>query len=257
MDWKENCGNRWIVPGLGIYFLSPDEQNWPLDEIVRQLHFTRQIKLNGQAYFRNRFLLNNTKGIWDELQENFYTTPALIPPMTWMDSIPPSTPAMPSLQLLPDGKMHMSWQISTDNNGGLVTYHLYASDTYPVDITDAGNLLETYLTHTEYEYTPISPWRQKRYFAVTAADRFGNESAPLELNAISETDMPLLNDGDILTLPEIKEAKTVKIFTVTGEEIKYFVYAPQMSIASLPSGFYTVYILNNAGAQTFVGTIVK
>ena len=33
------------------------EQNWPLDEIVRQLHFTRQIKLNGQAYFRNRFLL--------------------------------------------------------------------------------------------------------------------------------------------------------------------------------------------------------
>jgi len=49
----------------------------------------------------------------------------------------------------------------------------------------------------------------------------------------------------------------VKIFTATGEEIKYFVYAPQMSIASLPSGFYTVYILNNAGAQTFVGTIVK
>jgi hypothetical protein len=79
----------------------------------------------------------------------------------------------------------------------------------------------------------------------------------LELNAISETDMPLLNDGDILTLPEIKEAKTVKIFTATGEEIKYFVYAPQMSIASLPGGFYTVYILNNAGAQTFVGTIVK
>ena len=257
LDWKENCGNRWIVPGLGIYFLSPNEQNWPLDEIVRQLYFTRQIKLNGQAYFRNRFLLNNTKGIWDELQENFYTTPALIPPMTWMDSIPPSTPAMPSLQLLPDGKMHMSWQISTDNNGGLVTYHLYASDTYPVDITDAGNLLETYLTHTEYEYTPTSPWRQKRYFAVTAADRFGNESAPLELNAISETDIPLLNDGDILTLPEIKEAKTVKIFTATGEEIKYFVYAPQMSIASLPGGFYTVYILNNAGAQTFVGTIVK
>ena len=147
--------------------------------------------------------------------------------------------------------------LTAENNGGLVTYHLYASDTYPVDITDAGNLLETYLTHTEYEYTPISPWRQKRYFAVTAADRFGNESAPLELNAISETDMPLLNDGDILTLPEIKEAKTVKIFTATGEEIKYFVYAPQMSIASLPGGFYTVYILNNAGAQTFVGTIVK
>ena len=120
----------------------------------------------------------------------------------------------------------------------------------------------------ETYWKPISPIRNTNIplfhlgdknviFAVTAADRFGNESAPLELNAISETDIPLLNDGDILTLPEIKEAKTVKIFTATGEEIKYFVYAPQMSIASLPGGFYTVYILNNAGAQTFVGTIVK
>lgn len=257
LDWKENCGNRWIIPGLGIYFLSPSEQNWSLDEIVRQIHFTRQIKLNGQAYFRNRFLLDNTKGIWDELQENFYTTPALVPPMTWMDSIAPSTPTLPSLQLLPDGKMRMSWQFSTDNNGSLVTYHLYASDTYPVDITDAGNLLETHLTHTAYEYTPISPWRQKRYFAVTAADRFGNESAPLELNTVSDMDMLLLNDGDILNLPEIKGAKTVKILTATGEETGYMNYARQISIASLPDGFYTVYIVNNVGTETFAGTIMK
>ena len=85
----------------------------------------------------------------------------------------------------------MSWQISTDNNGGLVTYHLYASDTYPVDITDrrklTGNLSHPYGIRI-YPYFTLAT---KRYFAVTAADRFGNESAPLELNAISETDMPL------------------------------------------------------------------
>lgn len=257
LDWKENCSNRWIVPGLGIYFLSPQEQDWPLDEIVRQIHFTRQVKLNGQAYFRNRFLLDNTKGILDELKENFYTTPALVPPMTWMDSIAPSTPTLPSLQLLPDGKCRMRWQISVDNSGHPVVYRLYGSETYPVDISNPKHLLETHLTTTEYDYAPAAPWLQKRYFAVTAADRFGNESAPLELNAVSDIDMPLLNEGNILHLPKLKGAKRVKILTATGEEISDMNYARQISLDSLPAGFYTVHIVNNTGTQSFIGTIIK
>lgn len=257
LDWKENCNGRWIVPGLGIYFLSPDEQDWPLDEIARQVHFIRQIKLDGQAYFRNRFLLDNTKGILDELQENFYAHPALVPPMVWADSIAPSAPVRPSLQGQPDGNMRMSWQASTDTGKDPVTYHLYASDTYPVDVTKAENLLETRLTHTEYAYTPAAPWHQKRYFAVTAADRFGNESAPLELNTASDTDMPLLNDGDTLHLPESKDASWVKICTATGETAARIHYARQVSIASLPSGFYTVHIENRAGTLTLAGTIIK
>lgn len=263
LDWKENCSNRWVVPGLGIYFLSPDEQDWSLDEIVRQIHFTRQVKLNGQAYFRNRFLLNNTKGILDELQENFYNAPALVPPMTWMDSIPPSTPAPltlpspPSLQLLPDGKLRLNWQASTDNGVGGVVYHLYGSDTYPVDINNPQNLLATHLVSTTYDYRPNVPWRQKRYFAVTAADRFGNESTPLELNAASELDMPLLNKGDVLYLPQLEGAQGVKAYVATGEEVWHANYASQLSIRSLPEGFYIVEVIDTEGKNIFTGTILK
>lgn len=263
LDWKENCSNRWVVPGLGIYFLSPDEQDWSLDEIVRQIHFTRQVKLNGQAYFRNRFLLNNTKGILDELQENFYNAPALVPPMTWMDSIPPSTPAPltlpspPSLQLLPDGKLRLGWQASTDNSVGGVVYHLYGSDTYPVDVNNPKNLLATHLVSTTYDYRPNVPWRQKRYFAVTAADRFGNESAPLELNAASELDMLLLNKGDVLYLPQLEGAQGVKAYVATGEEVWHANYASQLSIRSLPEGFYIVEVIDTEGKNIFTGTILK
>lgn len=263
LDWKENCSNRWVVPGLGIYFLSPDEQNWSLDEIVRQIHFTRQVKLNGQAYFRNRFLLDNTKGILDELKENFYTAPALVPPMTWMDSIPPSTPAPltlpspPSLQLLPDGKLRLGWQASTDNSVGGVVYHLYGSDTYPVDVNNPKNLLATHLVSTTYDYRPNVPWRQKRYFAVTAADRFGNESAPLELNAASEPDMPLLNKGDVLYLPQLENARGVKVYVATGEEVWHANYAGQLSIRSVPEGFYIVEVIDTEGKSIFIGTILK
>lgn len=263
LDWKENDGNRWVVPGLGIYFLSPDEQNWSLDEIVRQIHFTRQVKLNGQAYFRNRFLLDNTKGILDELKENFYTAPALVPPMTWIDSTPPSPPAPltlpspPSLQLLPDGKLRLGWQASTDNSVGGVVYHLYGSDTYPVDVNNPKNLLATHLVSTTYDYRPNVPWRQKRYFAVTAADRFGNESAPLELNAVSEPDMPLLNKGDVLYLPQLENARDVKVYVATGEEVWHANYAGQLSIRSVPEGFYIVEVIDTEGKSIFMGTILK
>lgn len=257
LDWKENSGNRRIVPGLGIYFLSPHEQDWPLDEVVRQIHFIRQVKLNGQAYFRNRFLLDNTKGILDELKENFYTAPALVPPMTWMDSISPSTPTLPSLQLLPDGKLRMDWQASTDNGVGGVVYHLYGSDTYPVDINNPQNLLATHLVSTTYDYRPNVPWRQKRYFAVTAADRFGNESTPLELNAASELDMPLLNKGDVLYLPQLEGAQGVKAYVATGEEVWHANYASQLSIRSLPEGFYIVEVIDTEGKNIFTGTILK
>lgn len=257
LDWKENNGNRWIIPGLGIYFLSPREQDWPLDEIVRQIHFTRQIKLNGQAYFRNRFLLDNTKGVLDELKENFYTTPALIPPMRWADSIPPSVPSTPSVQQLPNGKLRMSWQASTGNSNQAVVYHLYGSNTYPVDINQSQNLVATHLIANEYEYAAIFPWLQKQYFAVTAADRFGNESAPLALNTVSDMDIPLLNKGDMLYLPEIEDAQTIIIYNVTNEEVWKTDYVNKLSLASLPDGFYTVKVFNRQSKSLFAGSIMK
>lgn len=257
LDWKENSGNRWIVPGLGIYFLSPREQDWALDEVVRQIHFTRQMKLNGQAYFRNRFLLDNTKGILDELEENFYTAPALVPPMTWQDSIAPAAPTTPVLEQTANGNIRMNWQPAPDDSRHPVVYHLYGSDTYPVDINNSKNLLEPHLISTNYEYAPTLPWRQKRYFAVTAADRFGNESAPLELNKASDMDMPLLNKGDILYLPDVPDAQAIVISAATGEEISRLVYARQVSLEQLPVGFYTVSVINEDDKTVLSGAILK
>ena len=149
LDWKENDNGRWVVPGLGIYFLSPKEKNWPLEEIARQINFTREEGLGGQAYFRNRFLLDNVKGIYDEVKDGFYTTFALLPPMTWIDCIAPSAPTAPIYEAQADGRVRLAWEASKDNHDLPVVYHLYASSTYPVDTNDAQNLHTTYLKGTE------------------------------------------------------------------------------------------------------------
>ena len=251
LDWKENDHGRWVVPGIGIYFLSPRERDWPLDEVSRQLFFTRQQGLAGHAYFRNKFLLDNVKGILTELKTEFYTAPALVPPMVWQDSIAPSAPTSPIYETQADGRIRLAWEASKDNHDLPVVYHLYASPTYPVDTNDAQHLHTTYLKRTE---TTV---KEGYYYAVTSADRYGNESAPLVLNHAPELDIPILNQGDKLMLPPSKDAQEVLICNAIGETISKVKYHPEVSLELLPEGFYLVYALDKDGGKTLVGTILK
>ena len=168
LDWEENKNGRWIIPGLGIYFLHPSELNWKLDEVVRQIYFIRTIGLDGQAYFRTRFLLDNTKGIFNELKQHFYPLPAVTPPMTWTDSIAPAKPSSPSFTLLDRG-IRFQWKASTDNLSP-VYYRLYAP----------ANLIAPRIEDTTYTYVPEVPWQEYLYWAITAVDRCGNESGAVE-----------------------------------------------------------------------------
>jgi hypothetical protein len=45
-----------------------------------------------------------------------------------------------------------------------------------VDINDPHNIIAHNVTGTEYLYAPLYPWLAKKHFAVTAVDRYGNES---------------------------------------------------------------------------------
>ena len=251
LDWKENDYGRWVVPGLGIYFLSPREQNWPLDEVSRQLFFTRQTGLAGHAFFRNKFLLDNVKGIFDELKHEFYTAPALIPPMTWQDSIAPTAPTSPVYKESKDGSIKLSWSASKDNDDLPVVYHLYASSTYPVDTDDANHLYATYLKDTE------AIVKDNRYYAVTSADRYGNESTPLALNEAPPMDTPILNQGNKLMLTDLKDAKEILICNAIGETISRVKPHPEISLELLPEGFYLVYAIDKEEAKTLIGTILK
>ena len=66
---------------------------------------------------------------------------------------------------------------TTDNDKRNVpTYVIYGSDTYPVDTSNPENIIAQRVQGTEYTYAPIRLWTAKKYFAVTAVDRCGNES---------------------------------------------------------------------------------
>lgn len=258
LDWKEESNQRWVVPGLGIYFLSPKERDWPIDEIARQIYFLRRNGVEGQAFFRGRFLLENTKGVWDELKLVQYTTPALLPPLTWLDSIPPTAPTHP--QFVVQGEaIKLAWKEATDNSTQPLKYNLYGADSYPVDLSNPQHLLNTYGEGCRYSYQPPYPWLRKQYFAVTAIDRYGNESAPLALNSPTEgSELSLLNKGNKLYLPALPAKSHVYIKNTMGRTVWQEAYQPQLAIDQLAAGFYQVFIRRNASnEEELIGRILK
>lgn len=172
-DWGEHAYGRHVVAGLGTYQLHPEEKNWDLEEIVRQLHIVRaHPTVAGTAQFRSQFVTDNTKGVY-ELLRSFHPYPALVPKMPWFNTTPPTTP-----QGLKITKSKYALTLAWQSQEG-VTYNIYSSNSYPVNTADPSNLCCTY--HRDTTYTIAMPSLvQPRHYAITAIDRFGNESEAVQ-----------------------------------------------------------------------------
>ena len=176
-DWQEQCSGRLIAPGLGIYFLHPNEKNWDLSVITRQLHYLRSQGLSGQAYFRSKFLTDNVKGLYDYLHDDYYAFPALPPACPWLSSTPPSAPT--DLQVTPrSGFSELTWQCEGEH----LRYNVYASNDWPVDVSHAENLVATLLPKPTFTFSHLYTTLAQLHMAVTSIDRFGNESTPTQLS---------------------------------------------------------------------------
>jgi hypothetical protein len=172
-DWCEGCYGRHVVAGMGTYQLHPEEKNWALEEVVRQLHVIRAHPIGGAAQFRSRFVTDNVKGVYDYLRY-FYPTPALVPAMTWLSSTPPPTPQLAGVTIDRDITT-LTWHSA----GDALLYNIYGSYNYPVDTEDPTLLLGTYRTDTLFS-EPTQSLTRPRHYAITTIDRYGNESQPLQ-----------------------------------------------------------------------------
>lgn len=179
LDWQEQSCGRHVVPGLGIYFLDPREGNWSLDDIERQIHFCRTYGLAGEAHYRVKYLMDNTQGLYDQLITDDYRYPALQPAMTWIDAQAPTVPQELRVEQLVPGYLRLTWHPSTDNDPyNAPRYVVYGSTSVPVDTSSGRHIVTTQVSDTTYVYAPTHPIEACTHFAVTAIDRYGNESAP-------------------------------------------------------------------------------
>ena len=174
VNWKEYSYGRIIAPGLAVYMLHPREKDWSLNVITREMNVLREMNL-GHTFFRSKFLTDNTKGIYS-FTKDFNSVPALIPPMSWERKQAPTTPRELTLQrgMSID---RLSWQAARDRSGGdYITYNIYASQDYPVDWSKAENIIAQ---RVRKQSLAVPHGGQALNYAVTAVDRYGNESTPV------------------------------------------------------------------------------
>lgn len=256
IDWQENSLGRSIAAGLGVYMLHPKERNWPLEEIQRQLNVTRQIGL-GHCYFRAKFLLDNVKGVYD-LVRDFDRQPALVPPITWTKMPAPKAPDVLEVRHTIRGD-EVSWSGAQDlSNGPYLLYNIYASELYPVDTDNPANLIAVRHSQTSIEVKRASGSRRPVNYAVTAVDRYGNESTATQ-EPVWSTALPaafLPNDGRILTVSSKSDADFLAILTMQGRIVYSCRNQAQINIQRLKDGVYELRSLNKKGIMHRLGFFI-
>ena len=91
----QNRRGRHVWPGLFTSRIDNSVRAFPAEEIVRQIAVTRSRPGgNGQVHFSMVALMENRKGISDQLKANSYRSAALIPASPWLGMEGPPAPAV-------------------------------------------------------------------------------------------------------------------------------------------------------------------
>lgn len=91
----QNTRNRHMWPGLFTSRIGAPTRDYPPQEIVEQIGVTRtRPGASGHVHFSMVALMQNRKGIGDQLRSNAYIGPALVPATPWLGNDTPGTPAV-------------------------------------------------------------------------------------------------------------------------------------------------------------------
>ena len=197
----------------------------------------------------------NTKGLYNYFADGFATLPALQPAMTWLSNVKPAKPSYVNFT----GNV-VGW----GGNVKDVTYNLYGSDVMPVDVSKAENLLAANLTDRQIN---VGNAGAIRYFAVTATDRYGNESKPAFSYATGHeehfvpsapTMLPYSNGVVTLNGTDAAAGKLMIVTSAYGNDICSAIvsrYAGNTTIRTgkLSAGLYKVYTIYKKGHRHLLG----
>ena len=267
IDWQEQSHGKIVVPGLGIYFLDPKEGKWNINDVTAEMYHIRNLGM-GYAFFRNKFLLDNKQGILDFTQR-FNPYPSLVPPMTWASKNQPEQPQQLSV-ITTDNKVSVSWSNPSNYTDGTkiatpyIYNNVYASKKYPVDITDARNLVAARIIGNSFK---IENSDAKHLFvAVTSMDGYDIESQPTQekeeenpLFAQSTGAAKLLKcDGKKVYLAETTKNLVFDVLmveTLQGCDILHLHAKDNtLDVRNLKEGIYRVVSINKKGYRHTLGT---
>lgn len=180
MPWwsaqAENSG-RHFMPGLAAYRVASGQMT---TETLKQQVLDNRLNSScqGNLYFSSNSITEYTT-VKNMIKDELYPFPALVPPMPWLDNVPPLEPA--SLDAIPSrtGTLLVWSRPEAAADGEYPSrYILYYSVFGEIDIDNPGNILYMTAISDEPELSFNHQAGGAYYYAVTSLDRMGNESQP-------------------------------------------------------------------------------
>ncbi len=167
--WQQGAGGKQIYVGIGAY--KPEV----FREIPEQIDLARRAGMAGEAYFR----LENIRSL--DMFGGRYAAPALIPPMTWKDSVPPLPPSSLAVTEMTTNVFQLEWRPSPEaaDHDHARWYVIYRSSG-GTPRTDLPQNIVAVIPGTVNHYIDSVnvPAGFAYYYAVTALDKADNESDP-------------------------------------------------------------------------------
>lgn len=91
--WDNHSYGRQVYIGHGFYRAGSNAAWKDKNQLPRQINMLRDYEnIQGSAYFSAKNFYKNPNGWNDTLRNNYYKNLALVPPMKWIDSVPPPNP---------------------------------------------------------------------------------------------------------------------------------------------------------------------
>ncbi len=186
--WAENSYGRHVYIGHAVYraAVRPTSAWRNRNELPDEIKMLRENKhVQGSIYFSSKSFTYNPNGWRDSLRNNYYKHPALIPPMFWIDSVPPQKPVITSFKEITKGPGGYFLMEGNSLNAGetetVKNYVLYVSDNLDslmkiptmIVAADSTKQFKIIIPAANMETT----WNDC-YIAVSCVDKENNESAP-------------------------------------------------------------------------------
>jgi uncharacterized lipoprotein YddW (UPF0748 family) len=183
--WKEQVKGRNVnlYTGNGVYKVGEDiDPNWQdPEQIPNQIKYNRNFAdVKGTMLFGASSVLNNPLGVKDNLANSLFRYPALLPQMSWLDSVAPDALQVVSAQSVSTG-VNLSWSDVQTDTAYYVIYRAQGEDA--PDMNDPATIIKQVRKQSGEAQSIVdtSALSSETYtYIVTAVDRLHNESPASE-----------------------------------------------------------------------------
>lgn len=180
--WAAHAYGRQMYIGQGIYrAVTARSGAWTHNnELPRQIRMLRQYpQIQGSVFFSSKSFASNPNGWSDSLRRHYYKYPAIIPPMSWIDS---EKPQAPKIIIDKDDVLgKISFYLHQDTLNEMINrYIIYAFDNEEkLNIENPRNIHDIIprgMAYYSFDAHNIPPQQSRIVLAATALTSTNNES---------------------------------------------------------------------------------